>query len=63
VQSDGSFTIESVPPGTYQLFVQVKDISEGKTRYFTVNNQEVVAPDADGGQAGGTLDLGTVTLH
>lgn len=69
IQPDGSFTIEDVPPGSYQLSGQVLDSPVDRTnpRWFEHTaigslQQEVTVPDSTNDSSAGSLDLGTVTV-
>jgi hypothetical protein len=63
VEADGSFSIEDVPPGTYQLRANLEDSSSGKPRFLGSVIQEVVVPEADDDQSADPLDLGTLTMR
>ncbi|MBK9138221.1 MAG: redoxin domain-containing protein [Verrucomicrobia bacterium] len=64
IEPDGSFRVEDVPPGTYELRLRVtKPIEDGRPEMFGLEEElgslerEVVVPEGTG-----PLDLGTVTV-
>jgi hypothetical protein len=63
VEADGSFSIEDVPPGTYQFTATLEASNSGKPRLLSSINQEVVVPEAGDDQSADPLDLGTLTMH
>ena len=69
VAADGSFTVEDVPPGPYQLFVRISDsaytgnslIQRVQRRITASAKEDVVVPDELTGPV--PVDLGTFSLQ
>jgi uncharacterized GH25 family protein len=68
VQTDGTFSVEGVPPGQYELSGQLSDttinLSEGILGH-TIGSfrQDVTVPQLGGGQSTGKIDLGAVLVQ
>jgi beta-lactamase regulating signal transducer with metallopeptidase domain len=69
---DGSFRIEDVPAGTYELRIKVTEpLKPGENRYGPVSSdkiiasltREVVVPEISGGRSNEPLDLGILELE
>lgn len=63
---DGSFRIDNLPPGTYELHLQViLNVLNSYTRRQELAwlDREVVVPAMPGGRSDTPLDLGQLTLH
>jgi len=63
VKADGSFSIEDVPPGTYQFTATLEASSSGKPRSLGSVIHEAVVPEAGDDQSADPLDLGTLTMR
>jgi hypothetical protein len=69
VVADGSFTIEDVPPGPYQLFVSISDsaytgknpVQRFQRRTTASAKEDMVVPDEPIGSL--PVDLGTFSLQ
>jgi RNA polymerase sigma factor (sigma-70 family) len=69
IQPDGSFTIEDVPPGTYELSGQLADAPFDPSDPLTLRattladiRQDVTVPEDAAGDSSDSLDLGTINL-
>ena len=69
IQPDGSFTIEDVPPGTYQLNGQLSktpldpnDLLSFRATPLAFIRQDVTVPEDPAGDSADTLDLGTISV-
>jgi RNA polymerase sigma factor (sigma-70 family) len=67
IEPDGSFSVEDVPPGTYELNADVLDSPIDPTDHTWIQKkplahfqQEVVVPEVAGSQANDVLDLGSI---
>ncbi|MGO9204149.1 MAG: hypothetical protein ACLQM8_26820, partial [Limisphaerales bacterium] len=68
VQTDGTFTVDSVPPGDYELSGQLSDAAVELSRGVlghTIGSfkQDVTVPQPADGQSTGKIDLGAVTVQ
>ncbi len=61
---DGSFRIEDVPGGKYQLTIEAREPGGGRGQRrpppITVHSQEVEVPDSPGGRSDAAFDLGAI---
>ncbi|MFT4588487.1 MAG: protocatechuate 3,4-dioxygenase beta subunit [Limisphaerales bacterium] len=70
-EADGSFRIDDVPAGDYELHIAVTEPKNGKAGYnpyaqltaIAWLNQDVVVPEMPGGRSDEPLDLGTLKLQ
>jgi hypothetical protein len=67
VGGDGSFRIEGVPTGHFQLFIWVPGAAVGKAdekpRYYAIGTSRVEVEPGTPGQVFEPLSLGTIILH
>jgi peroxiredoxin len=63
---DGSFRIDDVPGGDYQLTIDLRELvaSRGQSRspLIALGNQEIHVPDSPGGQTDTPFDLGVINM-
>ncbi|MDB6037023.1 MAG: hypothetical protein JWM99_864 [Verrucomicrobiales bacterium] len=68
-ERDGSFRIEDVPSGTYELHILVREpLKEGEDSWrprkiIASLIREVIVPETSGGRSDAPLDLGQLTLN
>jgi RNA polymerase sigma factor (sigma-70 family) len=68
VQTDGTFTIEGVPPGDYELSGQLSDAAVDLSRGVLGHSigsfkQDVTVPQPADAQSTGKIDLGAITVE
>jgi thiol-disulfide isomerase/thioredoxin len=63
---DGSFRIDDVPGGKYQLTVDLRELDTKMSRYnaplIALHQQEIEVPDTPAGGEGSPLDLGAIKV-
>jgi thiol-disulfide isomerase/thioredoxin len=63
---DGSFRIDDVPGGTYQLTLPLRDLASGlgqhKSPIIELQRQQIEVPGSPGGRSDTPLDLGVINL-
>ncbi|HEV7925526.1 MAG TPA: redoxin domain-containing protein [Verrucomicrobiae bacterium] len=63
---DGSFHIDDVPGGNYELTLDVRELEEKrgqrKSPLLALHRQEIEVPDSPGGRSDTPLDLGVISL-
>jgi len=63
---DGSFRVNDVPGGKYQLSLDVRELDEKrgqrKSPLLALRTQEIDVPDSPGGRSNTPLDLGLISL-
>jgi len=68
VRTDGTFTVEGVPPGDYELSGQLSDLAVDLSRGVlghTIGSfkQDVTLPQTAGRHPTGAIDLGTIAVQ
>jgi len=67
IKADGSFRIDDVPAGTYELMIRVEEPNSRNTRdpmqQVGMARTQVVVPEIPGGRSDEPLDVGTVMLQ
>jgi hypothetical protein len=62
LEDDGSFRIDDVTSGTYDLSLTILDGGPNKGKPLVTAERTVVVPEMEGGQSVEPLDLGTIEL-
>jgi peroxiredoxin len=59
---DGAFTIEDVPPGDYQLAVQLRETPQQGGQRIASLSKDIVVAESLAGNAPAAVDLGTIEM-
>jgi beta-lactamase regulating signal transducer with metallopeptidase domain len=62
IETDGSFRIDDVTAGTYELFVTALDGAANGRKPLAEAERIVIVPEMEGGQSVEPLDLGTIEI-